>query len=145
MFWNRISGTQAPPAVLLVRLAVGGVFLSEGVQKFLFPGALGVGRFMKIGIPMPQMTAPFVGVVEIAGGLLLLVGFLARLAAVPLVVDMLVAIATTKIPLLLKSGFWTMAREARVDYTMLLGSIFLLTVGAGSWSFDARLSKGPQV
>ncbi len=78
MLWRRITATQAPPAVLLVRVAVGGVFLSEGIQKFLFPGALGVGRFVKIGIPVPQVTAPFVGVVEIAGGLLLVVALLAR-------------------------------------------------------------------
>ena len=144
MFWRRTAASQAPPAVLLVRIAVGGVFLSEGIQKFLFSGALGVGRFVKIGIPAPQVMAPFVGVVEILGGLLLLVGLLARLATVPLIVDMLVAIATTKIPLLLKSGFWAMAHEARVDYTMLLGCIFLLAVGAGSWSIDARLAKGRQ-
>ncbi len=142
MSWRNITATQAPPAVLLVRIAVGGVFLSEGIQKFLFPGALGVGRFVKIGIPAPQVMAPFVGVVEILGGLLLVVGLLARLAAVPLIVDMLVAIATTKIPLLLKSGFWAMAHEARVDCTMLLGCIFVLTVGAGSWSIDARLTQG---
>jgi uncharacterized membrane protein YphA (DoxX/SURF4 family) len=143
MFWKSTT-TQAPPAVLLVRIAVGGVFLSEGIQKFLFPGALGVGRFAKIGIPAPQVMAPFVGVVEILGGLLLLVGLLARLAAVALIVDMLVAIATTKIPILLKSGFWATAHEARVDYTMLLGSIFLLTVGAGDWSLDARMAKERQ-
>jgi uncharacterized membrane protein YphA (DoxX/SURF4 family) len=141
MLWRRTIATQASP-VLLLRIAVGGVFLSEGIQKFLFPSTLGVGRFAKIGIPAPQVMAPFVGVVEIVGGLLLLVGLVARLAALPLIVDMLVAIATTKIPLLLKSGFWAMAHEARVDLTMLLGSVFLLAVGAGSWSIDARLARG---
>jgi putative oxidoreductase len=142
--WRRLIATEAPAIVVLIRVAVGGVFLSEGIQKFLFPSALGVGRFAKIGIPAPQVMAPFVGVVEMAGGLLVLVGLLARLAALPLIIDMLVAIATTKIPLWVKSGFWAMAHEARVDYTMLLGCIFLLAVGAGSWSFDARLAKGRQ-
>jgi putative oxidoreductase len=61
-------------AVLLIRILVGWVFLSEGIQKFLFPGALGVGRFVKIGIPWPQVIAPFVGVVEIVCGALLLIG-----------------------------------------------------------------------
>jgi uncharacterized membrane protein YphA (DoxX/SURF4 family) len=130
--------TGASPAVLLIRLIVGGVFLSEGVQKFLFPGALGVGRFVKIGIPAPQIMAPFVGVVEIICGTLILLGLLTRLAAIPLIVDMLVAIATTKIPILMKDGFWAMAHEARVDYSMLLGLIFLLVEGAGQWSLDAK-------
>jgi uncharacterized membrane protein YphA (DoxX/SURF4 family) len=131
--------------VVLVRLLVGGVFLSEGVQKFLFPDALGAGRFVKIGIPAPAVMAPFVGVVEIVGGLLLIVGLLTRLAAIPLIIDMLVATATTKISILVKSGFWAAVHEARTDYAMLLGSIFLLLVGAGALSVDARvwLSKAP--
>ena len=130
---------RAPPAVLLVRLVVGAVFLSEGIQKFLFPAALGVGRFTKIGIPAPEVMAPFVGVVEILFGLLLLVGLLTRLATIPLLVDILVAIATTKIPMLAKEGFWKMAHEARTDYAMLLGLVFLLLVGAGPLSLDSRL------
>jgi len=85
--------------------------------------------------------APFVGVIEIVCGTLIILGLLTRLAAIPLIIDMLVAISTTKIPILIKSGFWAMAHEARVDYAMLLGSIFLLIVGAGAWSVDARLSR----
>ena len=111
---------------------MGGVFLSEGVQQFLFPDALGAGWFVKIGIPAPAFTAPFVGAVEIGFGLLLIVGLLIRLAAIPLIIDMLVAVTTTKVPLLLKSGFWAMAHEARTDYAMLLGLIFLLLVGGGA-------------
>ncbi len=132
------STDDAPAATVLVRLLVGGVFLSEGVQKFVYPDTLGVGRFIKIGIPAPAVLAPFVGVVEIVGGVLLIVGLLARLATVPLIVDMLVAIVTTKIPILMKNGFWATLHEARVDYAMLLGSIFLLLVGAGPLSLDAR-------
>ena len=136
---SRIISTSAPASVILVRLLVGLVFLSEGIQKFLFPDALGVGRFIKIGIPAPEIMAPFVGVFEIGCGALLLVGWLTRLAAIPLTIDILVAIATTKIPLLIKSGFWAMAHEARTDVCMLLGSLFLLIVGAGLWSVDAKL------
>jgi putative oxidoreductase len=128
----------APAAVILVRLLVGGVFLSEGIQKFLYPDALGIGRFVKIGIPAPAVMAPFVGVVEIVCGLLLIVGLLTRMAAIPLVIDMIVAVATTKLPLLAKSGFWAMVHEARTDYAMLLGSVFLLLVGAGRLSIDER-------
>ena len=139
---SRIAATNAPGAVVLVRLLVGGIFLSEGVQKFLYPATLGVGRFVRIGIPAASLAAPFVGVVEVVCGLLLLAGLLTRLGAILLVVDMLVAIGTTKVPVLLERGFWAMAHEARTDYAMLLGSLFLLVVGAGPWSVDARLSGG---
>ena len=138
---RRAMQTNAPAAVLLVRLLVGGVFLSEGLQKFLFPAALGVGRFVKIGIPAPQVLAPFVGVVEIACGALILLGLLTRLASVPLIIDMVVAIATTKVPMLARSGFWGMAHEARTDYCMLLGTLFLLLVGGGALSIDARRAR----
>jgi putative oxidoreductase len=133
--------SNAPAAAQLIRLMVGGVFLSEGVQKFLFPEALGVGRFIKIGIPSPQFFAPFVGYVEIICGALLLVGLLTRLAAVPLLIDISVAILTTKIPMLTKSGIWTALHEARTDYCMWLGLLFILLVGAGPWSVDERLSR----
>jgi putative oxidoreductase len=136
---RRIVDADGPGAIVLVRLLVAGVFLSEGIQKFLYPEALGVGRFVKIGIPAPGAMAPFVGVVEIGCGLLLILGLFTRLAAVPLVIDMLVAIGSTKLPILLKSGFWTMAHEARIDYAMLLGSVFLFWVGAGRFSLDARI------
>ena len=138
----RVVTTSAPVATIVVRLLVGGVFVSEGIQKFLFPGALGVGRFIKIGIPEPTVMAPFVGVVEIVCGVLVIAGLLTRVAAVLLVIDMLVAIATTKIPILINSGFRAMAHEARTDYTMLLGSTFLLLVGAGPLSIDVRLAGG---
>ncbi len=138
---QRIVRTDAPAATVLVRLLVGLVFLSEGIQKFLFPQALGVGRFVKIGIPAPQFFAPFVGCVEIVGGLLLIVGLLTRLAALALAINISVAILTTKVPMLAKSGFWITAHEARTDFCMLLGSIFLLVVGAGRLSFDHKLDR----
>jgi uncharacterized membrane protein YphA (DoxX/SURF4 family) len=136
--FRRLAETHAPAATLLIRLAVGGIFLSEGVQKFLFPAELGVGRFTQIGIPAPAVLAPFVGAIEIGCGLLVLLGLGTRLAAAPLIIDMLVAIATTKLPVLIRSGLWKTLHEARTDYAMLLGAIFLLVVGAGPWSVDAR-------
>jgi uncharacterized membrane protein YphA (DoxX/SURF4 family) len=138
---SRLTATNAGPATILIRLIVGMVFVSEGMQKFLFPDELGVGRFVKIGIPAPAIMAPFVGYCEIVCGALILIGLLTRVAAIPLIIDMLVAIATTKIPMLLERGFWALAHEARVDYAMLLGSVFLLIVGAGTWSVDARLAS----
>jgi len=139
---DRLLRSNAPRAVILVRLLVAAVFVSEGIQKFLFPDALGVGRFTKIGIPWPGFTAPFVGVVEIVCGALVGVGLLTRAAAVPLVIDMLVAIVTTKVPILMKGGFWAMAHEARTDGSMLLASVFLILVGAGPLSFDDKLAAG---
>lgn len=131
--------TNVPRATVLIRLLVGAVFLSEGIQKFLFPATLGVGRFMKIGIPAPQFFAPFVGVVEILCGTLLIVGLLTRLATIPLIIDISVAIITTKIPMLFAAGFWSMAHEARTDYCMLLGLVFLILVGSGPFSIDQRV------
>jgi putative oxidoreductase len=134
---------------------VGGIFFLEGVQKFLYPGDLGVGRFIKIGIPAPEMMAPFVGGVEIVCGMMLLAGLLTRLAAIPLLIDISVAILSTKIPILLGQAFWmftlpkllrygflSMVHEARADFSMLIGLIFLLIVGAGKWSLDAKVAAG---
>ncbi len=133
---NRVSwGT------LLVRMLVGWVFLSEGIQKFLFPAALGVGRFAKIGIPVPQYTAPFVGIVEIVFGFLLIVGFFTSLATIPLLIDIAVAIATTKVPMLLKQGFWSAMHEARTDFCMLLGLLAIVLFGAGGFSLDQRRAR----
>jgi putative oxidoreductase len=138
---DRILRSDAPAATVLVRLVVGGVFLSEGIQKFLYPDALGVGRFVRIGIPAAATMATLVGAVEVACGLLVVTGLLTRLAAVPLLVDIVVAIATTKIPMLWKDGFWKMAHEARTDYSMLLGCAFLTLAGSGRLSVDARLHR----
>src|ERR1039458_4717163 len=131
---QRLTKSSAPAATILIRILVGAVVFSEGVQEVLFSDALGVGRFAKIGIPEPATVAPVVGVVEIVFGAFILLGFLTRLSAVPLLIDISVAIATTKVPMLLDKGFWAAAHEARTDVSMLLGLIFLLTVGAGPWS-----------
>lgn len=152
--FQRIISTNAPASVSLIRLMVGAVFLTEGIQKFLFPNEVGAGRFARIGIPSPEVMGPFVGVVETVCGTLVLLGLLTRIAAIPVIVDMLVAILTTKIPILLGHGFWGfslrqlpyygfwgMAHEARTDFAMLLGSLFLLIVGAGAWSIDMRLAS----
>src|SRR5882672_1140656 len=128
-------------AVLLIRILVGWVFLSEGVQKFLFPDSLGVGRFVKIGIPWPQVMAPFVYVVEIVCGFLLLIGFVTRLATVQLFIDIAVAIYSTKIVTFIKNGFWGTLHEARTDLSMVLGLIFMLVVGGGLWSLDNWLAR----
>jgi uncharacterized membrane protein YphA (DoxX/SURF4 family) len=137
---EKIIHTNAPAAVVAIRLLVGGVFFLEGIKKFLFVEQWGAGRFARIGIPAPQIMGPFVGVVEIVCGILILAGLFTRIASLFLVIDISVAIGSTKVPLLLKSGFWPMEAEARTDFSMLLGLVFLLIVGAGAWSLDVRLS-----
>lgn len=132
---------RTPKEILLIRILVGWVFLSEGIQKFLFPDPLGIGRFVKIGIPWSQVMAPFVGVVEIVCGTLLLIGLITRLAPVPLLIDISVAIYSTKIVTLAKNGFWGTLHEARTDLSMLLGLIFLLLVGADAYSLDDWLAE----
>jgi putative oxidoreductase len=134
---KKIMFTNAPASVILIRLLVGAVFLTEGIQKFLYPAELGAGRFAKIGLPSPEVLGPLVGGFEVVCGALVILGLFTRLAAIPLLTIISVAIWTTKVPLL-KGGFWKMAHEARTDYAMLLGSLFLLIVGAGLWSLDAR-------
>jgi uncharacterized membrane protein YphA (DoxX/SURF4 family) len=138
---TRLMRSAAPRAAVLIRLLVGAVFLSEGIQKFLYPDQLGPGRFQKIGLPMPEVLGPFVGAFEIACGALVLLGLVTRLAVVPLLIIMGVALTTTKWPMLEDRGFWHMAHESRTDWSMLLGSLFLLIAGAGAWSLDAWLTR----
>jgi uncharacterized membrane protein YphA (DoxX/SURF4 family) len=124
---------------------VGAVFLSEGIQKFLFPETLETGRFAKIGLPIPEFLGSFVGSFEIVCGALVLFGLLIRFASVPLIIIMLVAIATTKAEVLADKGFWEMLHGSRTDWAMLLASIFLLIKGGGRWSLDNRiLENGKQ-
>ena len=151
---RRLLATMAPGATILVRLMVGGVFMAEGIQKFVYADELGIGRFAKIGIPSPEIMGPFVGLVEIVCGALVIVGLLTRLAAIPLLIDISVAILSTKLPILLghgywtftlpklsRYGFWSMVHEARTDFSMWLGLVFLLIVGAGTLSLDALLMR----
>ena len=136
---KKIIATDISKTTLIIRIAVGLVFVSEGIQKFLFPDSLGVGRFAKIGLPSPEFLGPFVGSIEIICGACLLLGLLTRLASIPLIIIMLVAIATTKAEVLAKEGFWEMLHGSRNDWSMLLGSIFLLIKGSGALSFDKLL------
>lgn len=140
-------------AILLIRILVGWVFFVEGILKFLWWNELGVGRFAAIGIPIPGIMAPLVGIIEIGCGGLILAGLFTRLAALPLLIDIMVAIFSTKIPIWLGPywrfappqlkhyGFLSMLHEARTDFSMALGLIFLLITGAGALSVDAYRKK----
>jgi len=154
--WRTILfGTRSPGWSILVRLLVGlVVFFPEGIQKLAFPEILGAGRFANIGIPYPSLTGPFIGVVETICGALIIIGLFTRLASIPLIIIMTVAIVSTKVPILLghdfwifhlpklpRYGFWSMMHEARADFDMLLGSFYLLIEGAGTWSLDALLAR----
>ncbi len=138
--FRRLIYTDQSPTTMLIRLMVGAVFLSEGLQKFLFPGVRGAGRFKKIGLPEPEFLGNLVGGLEILCGLLILLGLLTRIATVPLIIIMVVALTSTKMEILAEKGFWEMAHAARTDWAMLLGSIFLLMKGAGRWSLDKMIT-----
>jgi putative oxidoreductase len=153
-FLEKITSTNAPAATVLIRIVVGAVFFSEGIQKFIYPNEVGAGRFAKIPIAASETVAPIIGGIETICGILILAGLLTRLAALPLIAIMLTAIFTTKIPILLGSeflgfslrkvsyyGFWGFMHESRTDLAMLFGSLFLFIVGAGRTSLDAVLSK----
>lgn len=134
---SKLLHTQPVPTII-PRLIVGLVFLSEGLQKFIFPALVGSGRFMKIGFSNPAFWATLTGVFEIACGILLLLGLFTRLAAVPLLTIMVVAFIRTKIPILLGQGFWAMAHEYRTDFAMTLLLVFLLYFGGGRFSLDRK-------
>ena len=152
--WKRICEPTGANANVLIRLVVGGVFLNEGILKFLYPVAQAAGRFAKIGIPHPDFFGPFVATVETVCGAMVILGLLTRPAAIALFIDISVAIFTTKIPVLLGHGFLgfslmkldhygflSMVHEARTDFAMWFGLLFLLVTGPGRWSVDARLAK----
>lgn len=139
--FSKITRSDNAATTILIRLMVGAVFLSEGIQKFLFPAVRGAGRFEKIGLPYPELTGTVVGAFEIICGALILIGLLTRLAAIPTLVIMLVAFATTKAEVLHDEGFWAMMHGSRTDWAMFLGSIFLIIKGSGAWAFDQTIAR----
>ena len=149
MTLHQFTPTRASGAVVLIRAYVGVIFAGEGVLKFLQPDALGPGRFIKAGIPGGTVLAYLDGIFEIGCGLMILAGLLTRLATLPMIVDMLGALVITKVPLLWshaplypkEGGFWDFFHEGRLEVAMLCGSVFLLIVGSGALSFDARMNS----
>ncbi len=135
-----IRSTCQSRAIVFVRLAVGLVFFTQGLLKYIDPN-MGVNRFLKIGFAQPAFTAHFVGVFEIVCGTLVLAGLMTRIAVIPLLVVICTAIGTTKLPELFRpgQGFWFMVSDARTDFSMLMSLLFLLIAGAGAWSIDAQL------
>jgi putative oxidoreductase len=151
---QKVLKTDDSKSIIIIRLMVSAVFLSEGIQKFLYPAMLGQGRFEGMGFPNPEFWGNFVGVFEILCGALILAGLLTRGAALAMLINMTVAIVVTKIPIafgesfgsfnlreLNTYGFWSMAHEMRTDFAMWLGSLFLIIKGGGHWSFDRFLMR----
>jgi len=152
--WNFVAHppTTAPKATLALRLMAGGVFFWEGILKFVYVNQ-GVGRFIKLGMPLPEVLAPAVAVLEIGGGLMLMSGLLTRFLSIPFIVEMIVAVLSTKISLFLgtsplplppalpKIGIWAVLHEVRSDYAQIMTCIYLLVAGPGPWSLDALLRR----
>jgi putative oxidoreductase len=150
--WLTNSPVDGPKSAITLRLMAGGVFLWEGILKFVYANQ-GVGRFTKLGMPFPHFTADFVACLEIGGGILLLTGLMTRAIAIPFIAEMIVAILSTKISLYLgtsplplppappRIGMWAVLHEVRSEYAQLLTSLFLMINGPGKWSLDALLHK----
>jgi putative oxidoreductase len=138
---TKILATINDNRSILIRVIVGLVFLSEGIQKYLFPELLGTGRFMKIGFSHPEFWAYFTGTFEIVCGALVLLGLFTRLASIPLFIIMITAFVTTKWTILTDKGFWSMAHEYRTDFAMTLLLLYLIIYGSGRWSIDSGIIK----
>src|SRR5690348_9819769 len=153
MAWLLNPPLSAPRVTTLIRVMVGAVFVAEAVMKFVFPDTLGPGRFAKLGLPAPELMSPFDAVFEAGCGILLMLGLLTRLAAIPMIIDMIVAIVSTKVGLFFGTtllplppvppqiGFWAVLHEVRSEYAQILTSGFLLIVGSGKLSLDAFFSN----
>ena len=150
--WFSNPPTGGPAATILIRLMAGGVFLWEGVLKFVYHNQ-GGGRFALIGIPFPEASATLVALLEIVGGILLISGLFTRWITVPFIVEMLVAMLSTKIAMYLgtshlplppvapKTGLWAVLHEIRSEYAQLMSVAFLLFAGPGPWSLDALAAR----
>jgi putative oxidoreductase len=144
--------TQGYSSIILIRIFAGLIFLGEGILKFIYP-SMGVMRFTLIGFPLPELTAYSIGVLEIVGGICLLLGLFNNLFAFLFACEMVVAFLSTKIPMWLGTsplplppvppltGFWAVVHESRVDYALFLSMIFLMIVGPGKLALDSLFAK----
>ncbi len=139
---KHIFNTENNNRAILIRLTVGLIFLTEGIQKYLFPELLGTGRFLTIGFSHPAFWAYFTGSFEIICGFLIIIGLITRVASIPLIIIMITAFVSTKIPILIHKGLWPWAHEYRTDFAMTLLLVYLVIYGAGRWSVDSKITGG---
>jgi len=154
--WFLYPPVTGPSSILIIRLMTGSVFFWEGILKFVYVNQ-GVGRFTKLGFPFPETTAHIIATGEIIGGLLLIFGLFTRIVAFYFIIQMIVAVLSTKISLYLgtsplpappappKTGIWAVLHEIRSDYAQILTCLFVLIVGAGRRSLDFIISTSKRV
>lgn len=133
--------TTSRKSIMLIRIIVGGIFASEGIQKLLFPQLMGVGRFQEMGLPLPEYTGSLAGVTEVVCGLLILLGFLTRLATIPLLIITLSAFGAIHAEIYIQEGVWSFLHHIRIDWALIFANFFLLIEGSGKWSVDYTLSS----
>lgn len=140
-FKTKILNTEQDNKIIIIRSIVSLIFISEGIQKYLFLEVMGPGLFKEIGFNHAFFWAYFTGAFEILCGILVLLGFLTRLASIPLLIIMITAFITTKFPMLHYKGFWTFAHEYTTDFSMTLLLILLILFGGGNRSIDLKIFK----
>jgi putative oxidoreductase len=140
---TQILSTDNDYKLFFIRLIVGLIFVSEGIQKYLIMSVYGPEFFKETGFGNPMFWTYLTGAFEISCGILILSGFLTRLVSIPLLTIMVVAFLTTKLPILTVSGFWTFAHEYRVDFSLTVLIVLLIIYGGGKWSFDSKIWNFP--
>lgn len=135
-----IFSTDSDNKIIVLRLLVGLVFISEGIQKFLFLEILGPGLFKELGFSNAFFWAYFTGSFEILCGSLVIAGFVTRIACLPLLVIMATAFFTTKLPTLATRGLWSFLHLNSLDFVIDVLLILILLAGAGKWSIDHKYS-----
>jgi putative oxidoreductase len=154
--WFQYPPVTGKSSTIIIRLMAGAVFFFEGILKFLYANQ-GVGRFTELGFPFPEATANIIATGEIIGGLLLLFGLFTRFVSFYFIVQMIVAVLSTKTTLCLgtpplpltavapKIGIWAVEHETRSDYAQIMACLFLLIEGAGRMSVDFIISTSKKI
>jgi uncharacterized membrane protein YphA (DoxX/SURF4 family) len=138
-FKSFVLNTANDNKIIFIRLIVGLIFMSEGLQKYLFLQVLGPGFFQEIGFRHAFFWAYFAGACEMLFGMMVLWGLLTRLASIPLLIIMITAFITTKIPILETKGLWTFLHEYNTEFSLTVLLILLIIYGGGKWSADLKI------
>lgn len=131
------TASQQQLGIAIIRIVTGVIFTAHGVQKLFVFGLAGVtGAFTKMGVPMPGVMGPFIALLELFGGLALIIGLLSRLAALGLAFDMVGAIILVH----LAGGFFL---PAGYEFALMLfaASLGIAIGGPGALSIDAAIAR----